>query len=152
MDEEGAESVPHALGFQVPQDTNSRRRRHVEEVDAGLAFTQDLADVGCRVRKRLLLRLDAGERFGEGRIRPVRTLWSERIPGSEDVPFAAEQGIGFQPLLHSHSLSVPSGTPQARVDYLRPSKAFQDQNNTLKRMVGGFRLADISDLPFDIIV
>jgi len=63
-----------------------------------------------------------------GQIKPILTLWSERIRGFESVPTHYEMGADFTPLLRIRSLAVHRDTPPDRLTVLR--RAFQAAFNS----------------------
>jgi tripartite-type tricarboxylate transporter receptor subunit TctC len=54
-----------------------------------------------------------------GQIKPILTLWNERIRGSEQVPTAREKGASFTPLLRIRGLAVRKGAPRKRTAFLK---------------------------------
>lgn len=62
---------------------------------------------------------DVREWVASGELRPVLTLWDERIKGSEDVPAVTELDADFAPLIRLRGLAAHTRVPQARLDFLR---------------------------------
>ena len=62
---------------------------------------------------------DVRELVASGELRPILTLWNERIKGSEDVPAVTDLDADFAPLLRFRGLAAHNGVPQARLDFLR---------------------------------
>jgi len=52
-------------------------------------------------------------------LKPILTLWTQRVEGFESVPTARERGADFVPLLRIRGLAVSKGTPKDRIEILK---------------------------------